>query len=149
MSFICAYLLPVFRVSSLKCLFLPKRVWRYLWNIVTYSFPMHLCSTSWKHQKTVRLILGGRERVYWKQTTRLQIFQGVIWFVWEKMLLSQLSYIWEQSIQEWTKWNLWKTAFKKFEFKQTISLQTFWRLPSTNFTCPFLNTLSHIVIHSL
>ena len=97
MSFIYAYLLPVFRVSSLKCLFLPKRVWRYLWNIVTYSFPMHLCSTSWKHQKTVRLILGGTERVYWKQTTRLQIFQGVIWFVWEKMLLSQLSYIWEQS----------------------------------------------------
>ena len=32
------------------------------------------------------------------------------------------SYLW-QSIPGWTKWNLWKTAFKKF--KQTISLQIF------------------------
>ena len=30
-----------------------------------------------------------------------------------------------KSIQEWTKLNLWKTAFKKFEVKQTITLQTF------------------------
>ena len=38
-----------------------------------------------------------------------------------------------QSIQEWTKWNLWKTAFK-----QTISLQIFERLSSTNFASSIL-----------
>ena len=43
-----------------------------------------------------------------------------------------------QSIQEWTKWNLWKTALKNFELiwsgllKQTISLQIFLRLSSAN-----------------
>ena len=34
-----------------------------------------------------------------------------------------------QDIQEWTKQNFWKTAFKKFEMilsvRQTISFQTF------------------------
>ena len=40
-----------------------------------------------------------------------------------------------QGIQEWTKQNLWKTAFKKFEvMRQIVSLQIFWRLPSTSFT---------------
>ena len=35
-----------------------------------------------------------------------------------------------QSIQEWTKWNLWKTAFKKFPFLITLSHFSFtnrWR----------------------
>ena len=47
------------------------------------------------------------------------------------------------SIQEWTKYSLWKTFFKKFEgyvlLKQTISHQ---RLSSTNFT---LSTLEQFV----
>ena len=47
-----------------------------------------------------------------------------------------------QSIQEWTKWNLWKTAFKKYKriwsAKQTISLQIFQKLSSTNFTWSIL-----------
>ena len=50
-----------------------------------------------------------------------------------------------QSIQEWTRENLWKTAFKKFEgVRQTIPLQIFssffffkW-LSSTNFTLSIL-----------
>ena len=51
-----------------------------------------------------------------------------------------------QSIQEWTKWNLWKTAFKKFKviwsglLKQTISLQLFYRLCLPQISIgPFLN----------
>ena len=43
-----------------------------------------------------------------------------------------------QSIPEWTKRILRKTALKIFEvsisLKQTISLQIFWRLSFTNFT---------------
>ena len=43
-----------------------------------------------------------------------------------------------QSIQEWTKWNLWKTVFKRFEvnglFKQITCLQIFQKLSSINFT---------------
>ena len=33
-----------------------------------------------------------------------------------------------QSIKEWTKWNLWKTAIKKYEYvllKRAMSLQIF------------------------
>ena len=49
----------------------------------------------------------------------------------------------EQSIQERTKQNLWKTIFKKtwrgmVGFKQTIYLQIFQRLFSTNFTWSIL-----------
>ena len=43
-----------------------------------------------------------------------------------------------QSIQEWTKQNLWKTAFKK------ISLQIFQGCLPEILLGPFLNTLSHI-----
>ena len=52
-----------------------------------------------------------------------------------------------QSIQEWTKWNLWKTAFKKFEVtwsaKQTISLQIFKGCLPQILLGPFLNTFSY------
>ena len=35
---------------------------------LTYSFPMHLLSTPYKHQKTLRFSdVEGRERVHWKQ----------------------------------------------------------------------------------
>ena len=48
-----------------------------------------------------------------------------------------------QGIQEWTKWNFWKTAFKKFEvifFKGC--------LPQILFGA-FLNTLTHLLLFGL
>ena len=62
-----------------------------------------------------------------------------------------------QSIQEWTKWNLWKTAFKKFEVIWSASDMVclnrpyhfkFFKgcLPQIPLG-PFLNTLSHIYIN--
>ena len=50
-----------------------------------------------------------------------------------------------QSIQEWTKWHLWKAAFKKFE-KQAISLQIFKGCLPQILLGPFLNTLPHLCI---
>ena len=44
-----------------------------------------------------------------------------------------------QSIQEWTKQNLWKTAFKKFEV-----LQIFKGSIPKILLGPFLNTLSQM-----
>ena len=53
-----------------------------------------------------------------------------------------------QCIQEWTKQNLRKTAFKKVEViwsaQQTILLQIFKRVSFTSLTCPFLNALIHM-----
>ena len=53
-----------------------------------------------------------------------------------------------QSIQEWTKKNLWKTAFKKFEViclpQQSISLNFFKILSLAILPGPFVNTLPHI-----
>ena len=53
-----------------------------------------------------------------------------------------------QSIQEWTKYNLWKTAFKKFE-EVWSALADY--TPSSFKGCipeiligPFLNILSHV-----
>ena len=46
-----------------------------------------------------------------------------------------------QSIQEWTKWNVWNTAFKKFE---VIWPALKFCLPQIS-RDPFLNTLSHMV----
>ena len=42
-----------------------------------------------------------------------------------------------QGIKEWTKQNLWKTAFKKLEVISSV-------LYSINFLGPFLNTTTHI-----
>ena len=56
-----------------------------------------------------------------------------------------------QNIQEWTKQNLWETAFKKFEEIMSvltdISLQISYKgcLPQV-LLGPFLNTLSQITI---
>ena len=47
-----------------------------------------------------------------------------------------------QSIQEWTKLNLWKTAFKKFQ-----ALQIFWILSFTNFTWSVLEYFAPIKHH--
>ena len=75
----------------------------------------------------------------------------LIWFLLWTALLSSVyvkyleAYL-GQSISEWTKWNLWKTAFKKFE----MTRQIFPRLSSTNFTWSILEyfaqfmTLSNI-----
>ena len=52
-----------------------------------------------------------------------------------------------QFIQEWTKYNLWKTAFKKLNgyglLKQTISVQIFKGCFPQILLGPFLNILSH------
>ena len=36
---------------------------------LTYLFPMHPFSTSWKHKKTIRFsdVFRGRERVHWEK----------------------------------------------------------------------------------
>ena len=49
----------------------------------------------------------------------------------------------KQSIQEWTKVNLWKTAFKKFG---GISFKLFKGCLQQILFSLFLNTLSHIFI---
>ena len=54
-----------------------------------------------------------------------------------------------QGIQEWAKttnFNLWKTAFKKFEV--TISLQIFKGCLPEILLGPFLNTLTYMYIGS-
>ena len=38
-----------------------------------------------------------------------------VFFKFSKLYKLRNSSQLRQSIQEWTKWNLWKTAFKKFE----------------------------------
>ena len=43
-----------------------------------------------------------------------------------------------QSIQEWTKWNLWKTAFKKFK--------VIWSAQADHITSNFLKALFHSLI---
>ena len=48
----------------------------------------------------------------------------------------------DQGIQDWTKYNLWKTAFKKFE--ETISLQIFKDCLPQILLSPFWNTLTQI-----
>ena len=65
-------------------------------------------------------------------------------FCWKIFLLninalystSCITYL-KQSIQEWTKWNLWKTVCKRFEvngrFKHITCLQIFQKLCSTIF----------------
>ena len=35
----------------------------------------------------------------------------------------------DQAIQEWTKYNLWKTAFKKFEVIQADHIISNWSIP--------------------
>ena len=56
-----------------------------------------------------------------------------------------------QSIQDWSNWNLWKTAFKKFEVilpvKQTISLQFLKKLSPINFTRSILEYFVPYVIN--
>ena len=49
-----------------------------------------------------------------------------------------------QSIQKWTKWNLWKIAFKKLEVSRPYDFKFFkGSLPQILFG-PFLNTLPQI-----
>ena len=50
-----------------------------------------------------------------------------------------------QSIQEWTKENLWKIAFKKIDGLAAVSLQFFKGCLPQILPGPFLNTLSQIV----
>ena len=50
-----------------------------------------------------------------------------------------------QSIQEWTKQNLWKTVFKKFEVSRPYHFKFFKGCLLQILLGPFLNTLSHIV----
>ena len=55
-----------------------------------------------------------------------------------------------QGIQEWTKQNLWKTAFKKFEAIWSAYHFKFFKgcLPQI-LLGPFLNTLSHTLLQML
>ena len=54
-----------------------------------------------------------------------------------------------QGIQERTKWNLWKTAFKNFQViglsQHTISLQIFKGCLPQTLLGPFLNTLPQMI----
>ena len=57
----------------------------------------------------------------------------------------------EQSFQEWTKQNLWKTAFKKFErvwsaLGRPYPFKFFKVCLPQILLGPFLNTLSHMII---
>ena len=38
-----------------------------------------------------------------------------MFFVGSQIIISTAQSVYDQWIQEWTKWNLWKTAFKKIE----------------------------------
>ena len=67
---------------------------------------------------------------------------------WEPYCIQWACVYLGQSIQEWNKWNLWKTAFKKLRSLSRPALQIFERLSSTNFTWSILlNTLTHLILH--
>ena len=54
-----------------------------------------------------------------------------------------------QSVQEWTKYYLWKTAFKIFEGIWSASLKFFKGCLPQILLGPFLNTLSPIIVLTL
>ena len=67
------------------------------------------------------------------------------------MNLSSNEYNMRQSIQEWTKQNLWKTTFKKFEgvwsaCSKPYPFKFFKGCLPQILLGPFLNTLSHMSI---